>query len=363
MKKINIGIICGGKSGEHEISLISARSIYDALDKKRYNVKIIGIDKQGNWHLGNPKNFWINPDNPKKVRFDLRSPKVTAVNKNGEVYLIDLRNGKNLARIDVFFPITHGTFGEDGCLQGFLELLNVSYVGPGVLGSAVCMDKDVMKRLFQQTGINTAKFIILSRGERKNLDKIIRKLKLPIFVKPANLGSSVGISKAENKKELGRAIREAFKYDNKIVLEETIVGREIEVSVMGNEKLIASCPGEIVLKPGFYYSYSVKYVDEGTAVPTPKAELSKKEVENIKKQAKNIFKALCCEGMARIDFFLKKNGKLYANELNTLPGFTKISMYPKMFEESGIPYSKLLDKLIKLGIERKKRNDKLKRTY
>ena len=364
MKKLKIGLVFGGKSGEHEVSLVSALSIYNALNKKKYDIRLIGIDKFDTWHLGNPENFWINPENPEKIKLNLKTPKITAVNKGNRTFLINLKNGKNITDINVFFPITHGTFGEDGCLQGFLELLDTAYVGPGVLGSSVGMDKDVMKRLFIEAGILTCKFYALEKSNHneKYINKIIKDLKFPIFVKPANLGSSVGISKAENKKELNRAVKDAFQYDNKIVLEECVNGREIECSVLGNEKCIASVPGEIKLKHGFY-SYDAKYIDEDAAVPVPKADLTKEEIKKIQDAAVKIFKILGCEGMGRVDFFLTKNGKLYANEINTLPGFTSVSMYPKMLEESGIPYPKLLDRLIQLGIERKKRNDKLRRDF
>ncbi len=365
MTKIKLGLIFGGRSGEHEVSLISARSIFDAIDKNKYNVSLIGIDKKGSWHLGEANNFWINPEDQKKVKLNLKNaPEITAVNKNEKVYLIDLKNGKNLSQIDVFFPITHGTFGEDGCLQGFLELLGAAYVGPGVLGSAVGMDKDFMKRIFREKGIATADYFALTKGEtdKKKISKIIKTLGFPIFVKPANLGSSVGISKAKNGKGLKMAIDLAFQYDTKIILEEAIVGREIECSVLGNEKPIASQPGEIKLSSEFY-SYAAKYIDGNASQPIPKAELPKKEMEQIQNLAIAVFKALGCEGMGRVDFFLTKNGKIYANEINTLPGFTAISMYPKMFAESGISYPKLLDKLVQLGLERKERNDKLKRDF
>jgi D-alanine-D-alanine ligase len=298
-----------------------------------------------------------------KLKLNLKTPKITAISESGKTYLISLKNGGRIAQIDVFFPIIHGSFGEDGCLQGFFELLGAAYVGPGVLGSSVGMDKDIMKRVFIQSGISTAKFITLSRNDKYNLKSIFKELRKPVFVKPANLGSSVGISKAQNITELKKAIELAFQFDNKIIVEEMIIGREIECSVLGNEKPIASHPGEIKLKPGYFYSYNAKYIEEDTAIPNPKADLSKKDIKLIQETAIKVFQSLCCEGMGRVDFFLTSSGKVYANEINTLPGFTSISMYPKMFEESGIPYQKLLDKLIKLAMDRKRRNDKLKREY
>ena len=361
VKKIKIGLIFGGKSGEHEVSLVSARSIFNALDKKKYEVKLIGIDKKGIFRLGESKDFWLNPENTKKIT--LNKQKSEEIILSGNV-LKAVKNGKNITEIDVFFPVTHGTFGEDGCLQGLLECMNATYVGSGVLGSAVGMDKDVMKRLFRDAGIPIARFYAPKKSEINPnfFNKVVKDLKFPIFVKPANLGSSVGISKAKNKKELEIAIGEAFKYDTKIIIEEYIKGREIECSVLGNEKPIVSKPGEIKLKSDFY-SYDAKYINENDAIPVPVADLPKNVVKKIQETAIKIFKVLECSGMGRVDFFLTKDGKIYANEINTLPGFTSISMFPKMFAESGIPYSKLLDKLIQLAIEKKKERDKLKRNF
>lgn len=361
MGKIKVCLIFGGKSGEHEVSLVSARSIFNALDKKKYEVKLIGIDKEGIFRLGKPKDFWLNPENTKKIALNKQKSEEIIFSGN---FIKSTKSGKNITNIDVFFPITHGTFGEDGCLQGFLELLNIAYVGSGVLGSSVGMDKDVMKRLFRDAGILTARFYATKKFEisKKYLDKIIKDLKFPIFVKPANLGSSVGISKTHNKKELEIAIADAFKYDTKIILEEYIKGREVECSVLGNNNPIASKPGEIKLQSEFY-SYDAKYINDSDALPVPVADLPKNVIKKIQETAIKVFKVLECHGMGRVDFFLTKNGKLYANEINTLPGFTSISMYPKMWENSGIAYPKLLDKLIQLAMEKKKEKDKLKRNF
>jgi len=361
MAKLKVGLIFGGKSGEHEVSLTSAYSIYNALDKKKYDVKLIGIDKGGAWHTGSAKELWINPGKTESTKLNTKTPEIFAINKKGKVYLVNLKNGKEVTSIDIFFPITHGTYGEDGCLQGFLELIGAAYVGPGVLGSAVGMDKDVMKRLFKDAGLTIGKFFTLLKGEKHDLKKIINSLKFPIFVKPANLGSSVGVSKTRNLKDLKKAMSEAFQYDSKIILEENLKGREIECSVLGNEKPIASIPGEIKLKSDFY-SYDAKYINADDALPIPRADLNPKMAKQVQEAAVNVFKVLNCEGMGRVDFFLTPKG-LYVNEINTLPGFTNISMYPKMFQQSGIPYPKLLDKLIQFGLDRKKRNDKLKRNF
>ncbi|MFH0969772.1 MAG: D-alanine--D-alanine ligase family protein [Patescibacteria group bacterium] len=369
-KKLRIGLIFGGRSGEHEVSLVSARSVFNALDRKKYEVKLIGIDKKGKWHLSDKDNLKLDSSSSFKSEVNSKTKAITIADNN----ITELNTGKKLSEVDVFFPITHGTFGEDGCLQGLMELLNVAYVGSGVLGSAVGMDKDVMKRLFRDAGILTARFMVLKKSDLHPHTKIINLLKknknnnfgagvkFPIFAKPANLGSSVGISKVKNRKELNVAIKDAFKYDTKIILEEYIKGREIECAVLGNDNPVASRPGEIKLQSEFY-SYDAKYIDAEAATPVPVANLPKNMIKKIQETAIKVFKVLECSGMGRVDFFLAPGGKLYANEINTLPGFTSISMYPKMWEQSGIPYPKLLDKLIQLAIERKKEKDKLKRNF
>lgn len=307
MKKIKLGLIYGGKSGEHEVSCRSAESIYQKLDKSKYLVTKILIDKSG------------------KFDFEL------------------------FKKQDVFFPIIHGTFGEDGSLQGMLEMLDKPYVGAGVLGSAVGMDKEVMKKLF----------VVADIPHTNNLNG--NPVSYPVFVKPASLGSSVGVSKADNKKELDKAIKKTFRFDTKIIMEEMVEGREIEVAVMGNEKLEVSLPGEVIPKDRFY-SYEEKYDENSQTELVIPAKLSKKQIKEVQDLAKKAYKALYCEGMARVDMFMKKDGSLVINEINTLPGFTSISMFPKLFEVSGIPYSKLLDRLVELAFERKARMDKLERS-
>lgn len=363
-KKIKVGLIFGGRSGEHEISLVSAWNIFHGLDRKKYEIWLLGIDKKGAWHLGSTEAFWQNPTNPEKVKLNSKTPLVTVVRKQKEICVIDLQNGKNLAKVEVFFPITHGSFGEDGCLQGMLEMLDAPFVGPGVLGSSVGMDKDVAKRLLQQAGLAVSKFHILKSSEaiEKKLPKIIADLKFPIFVKPANLGSSVGISKAQNKSQLLAAIELAFQYDSKIILEQTVIGREIECSVLGNENPMASIPGEIKLGKDFY-SYAAKYVDAQSATPVVKADLPAGIAKKIQQLALQVFEILGCEGMGRVDFFLTEKNEIFVNEINTLPGFTSISMYPKMLEQSGIAYGDLLDKLIELALARKTRQQILKRDF
>lgn len=317
-RKLKIGVLFGGKSAEHDVSLVSARNVINALDKTKYSVTPIKINRTGKFNLNSIKDF------------------------------------------DLVFPVLHGPYGEDGSMQGFLKLVGVPFVGPSILGSAVGMDKDVMKRLFREAKIPIGKFLVLNVGEKISFVEIKKKLRLPVFVKPANLGSSVGIHKVKNEKEWIAALKDAFLYDSKIVIEEFIKGREIECSVLGNENPIASIPGEIIANEEFY-SYDAKYKGAGSTAVIP-AELDKKTVEKIKNMALEVFKTLGCEGMGRVDFFLKENGDILVNEINTLPGFTTISMYPKLWEASGVPLVKLLDKLINLGLQRFKREQKLKST-
>lgn len=311
--KMRIGLVFGGKSGEHEVSIKSASNIYEALDKDKYEVIKIFVDKNNNF--------------------------------DREVF-------KN---IDVVFPIIHGSFGEDGCFQGLFEIMDKAYVGAGVLGSAVGMDKDVMKRLLLQANIPVTGFQVIKTGQKPNIEKY------PVFVKPANSGSSVGISKANNQEQLNDAIRLAFGYDTKVIIEDGVVGEEIEVSVMGNDNPIASIPGRIKSTHDFY-DYEAKYLDANGAEPEIPAKLSTSKTKEIQDLAIKTYKVLECSGMARVDMFLTPTGKIIINEINTLPGFTNISMYPKLWEASGISYSELLDKLIQLAIEKNKEMDKLKRS-
>lgn len=362
-KKIKLALVMGGVSGEHEVSLVSAWNIWSGLDKKKYEVGVVAIDKNGEWYFSKGKNIWINPVNVKNVKINSEVVKTAAVRKDGKAVLIDLKNGKNLFQVDIFFPITHGTFGEDGCLQGLFEMLGAAYVGPGVLGSAVGMDKDFAKRLLSAADVLNAEGYVLksNRINPSDIDEIAKDLGFPVFVKPASLGSSVGVSKAKDKKQLLSAIKNAFKYDVKVIVEKAINGREIECSVMGNEKPIVSVPGEIKLKSEFY-SYDAKYISENDAAPVPRAELSEKQKRKVQETAMYVYDVLGCEGMARVDFFLTEKDELYVNEINTLPGFTSVSMFPKMFAESGIGYTDLLDRLVGYAIERKLKKDKLKRS-
>ena len=393
MEKLRVGILFGGRSGEHEVSLLSAASVLNAIDKEKYDVVPIGITKDGRWltaehaeHLLQGK-LMLEPRNLRAG--DPETTPSAAVLARGESVVVPpepvhrqsglvpfqtdaamMRRASDRAiNVDVIFPVLHGTFGEDGTIQGLLELADIPYVGAGVLGSAAGMDKDIMKSLFIAAGIPIVKHVTLLRSmwekEPKKVAKLVGKLKYPVFVKPANLGSSVGISKAHNRKELGPAIEEAAKFDRKIVIEQGVGGakekaREIECSVLGNDEPAASVPGEIV--PGKeFYDYTAKYVEEGSQLIIP-AKLSKSETKKVQDLAIAAFKAVDCSGLARVDFLMDpKTRKIYLNEINTMPGFTAISMYPKLWAASGLAYADLIDRLIQLGIER--HEDKKKNQY
>lgn len=353
-RKIKVGILFGGKSAEHEVSLRSAKNVFEAMDRDKYDPVLIGITKKGEWLLENPKKLLDGPS--------LRtSGESVALVTEGDGKMISFENGK-MEKIDVMFPILHGPFGEDGTVQGLLKLANIPFVGPSVLGSAIGMDKDVMKRLLREAGIPIGKFLVFKGAEKPDFDKVKKELGLPFFVKPANMGSSVGVSKVKKEKEFKKAVKSAFDFDLKILIEENIEGREIECAVLGNENPIASIPGEIVLRDEFY-SYETKYIDEHGATIEIPAKLPKETVRKIQKLAIKTFQVLSCEGMSRVDFFLKENGEIIVNEINTIPGFTNISMYPKLWEASGISYNDLIDRLITFAIERFKKEQKLQTSY
>ncbi len=359
--KIRVGVIFGGKSVEHRVSLQSAKNIMEAIDKNKYEVVPIGIDKNGRWLLNNSTKLLLNDNNPKLIKLNNEASVTLALSPGEQNRRLQSSSEEIQAKqIDVAFPVLHGTFGEDGTMQGLLKLLDVPFVGASVLGSALGMDKDVQKRLLKAAGITVADFLVFERGYKINFKNIVKQLGLPFFVKSANSGSSVGISRVDNQKQLKNAIAKAFKYDRKILIEEFIKGRELECSVLGNDKPIASIPGEIIVNNHDFYSYEAKYIDEKGATLVIPAKLPKNVVKKIQTIAIQSFKALCIEGMARVDFFLRNGEEVIVNELNTMPGFTKISMYPKLWEASGISYTKLMDRLIMLAIERFSEEKKLK---
>jgi D-alanine-D-alanine ligase len=362
--KMRVAIIFGGKSAEHEISIISAKNVIDAVNKEKYEPVPIGIDKDGTWYLNDESKFMLESSNPKLAKINKADIQVALVPKNSSNELVSISDSSNRGKVDVAFPVLHGTYGEDGSIQGLLRMANIPYVGADVLGSAVGMDKDVLKRLLRDAKIPTPKFEVFDKKTIENIsfDELVGKLGKTMFVKPANLGSSVGISKVNKESEFNKAVKEAFRYDKKIIIEEAIEGREIECSVLGNEEPIASLPGEIVVNSGFY-SYETKYLDEEAARLEVPAKLPEKIVKKVQERAVETFKTLCCSGMARVDFFLRDNGEILVNEINTIPGFTRISMYPKLWEASGIPYSELIDRLIQLAIDRFKKEQKLRTSF
>jgi D-alanine-D-alanine ligase len=358
--KLRVGVIFGGRSGEHQVSLVSAASVIQALNKEKYEVVPIGITETGRW-ISSERSIQALTS---KNGLDQEAERFLAPEPNRQA-LVSL-GGESNPRLDVLFPVTHGTFGEDGTLQGLLELANIPYVGAGVLASAVGMDKIIQKQLHEQAGLPVVKYRWFLSSECQSKPKKVvaateRALKYPMFVKPSNAGSSVGISKAHNRKELLDGLALAAGYDRKVIIEQGVKNaREIECSVLGNDDPVASVPGEIIPSNEFY-DYDAKYVDGKSTAVIP-AQLPGKVVKEIQRLAVEAFTALDGAGMARVDFFVTKK-KIYLNEINTIPGFTSISMYPKLWEASGIRYSELLDRLIALAIERHAEKSSLKTTY
>jgi len=388
--KLRVGILFGGRSGEHEVSLLSAASVLQAIDREKFDVTPIGITKEGRWLAAADAHGLLSGDTGAVAR-KLRAgdpeatPGAKLLHEGIPTLLAPEPSSRGTAAdapqaleerlggqsLDVVFPVLHGTFGEDGTIQGLFELAGIAYVGSGVLGSAAGMDKDVMKRLFQQAGLPIVKHVTLLRADwerspRKAIAQVEARLKYPLFVKPANLGSSVGISKAHHRKELGPALDLAARYDRKLIVEAGVGGarrkaRELEVAVLGNDQPEASVVGEIV--PGKeFYDYEAKYLSEGS-VPIIPAKLTRAQSKQVREMAVAAFRACDLAGLARVDFLMEPGGKqrIYLNEVNTLPGFTRISMYPKLWEASGLPYRNLITRLIELALERRK--EKNRTTY
>jgi len=367
MKKQVIAIICGGKSGEHEVSLRSAFCVFNNIDKKKYRKVLIAIDKKGKWYFSRNLEDMIDIKG-KLWRLKSSLEEVVLLKSKKCSQIFSLQRKRNLFGVDIFFPLIHGTYGEDGCLQGYLELLDVPYVGADVIGSAIGMNKEITKRLLMAEKIPVAEFIIIEKtdksAEKKNkISQAIKKFHFPLFIKPVCLGSSVGVSKVFTRKRINKAVQEAFQYDTKIMIEKFIRGREIECSVLGNFNSKASLPGEI--RSRSFYSYKAKYLDpkEKEAKLLAPAPLSKKLIKKIQELSVRVFQTLKLQGMARVDFFLKSSGELVVNEANTIPGFTQISMYPKLWQISGLSYPRLLNKLIQLALESHLQKKKLKRSY
>lgn len=357
--KQRVGIIFGGKSAEHEVSLQSAKNILDAIDKTKFDVVLLGITKQGQWCSYQPDEFLHNANNPKLISLAAATGELTLAPGHQPAIISD-NNRAVLDQLDVIFPIVHGTLGEDGSLQGLLRVIDLPFVGSDVLGSAVSMDKDVTKRLLRDAGLDVAPFVTLTPSSfaQQDLSQLIADLGLPLFVKPANQGSSVGVTKVRKAEELLPAIHEAFRFDRKVLVETAIVGREVECAVLGNEDPQPSRCGEIVLSDEFY-SYDTKYVNEqGAQVKVP-AHIDEETESRIRSIAVKAFQAVECFGLARVDVFLTPDNDVIINEINTLPGFTNISMYPKLWEATGLGYQDLITKLLELAIERHQQQAKI----
>jgi D-alanine-D-alanine ligase len=384
MKKLRVGILFGGRSGEHEVSLLSAASVLQAIDRKKYDVTPIGITKEGRWVTSSDAERLLKGPEHQPLQNtqgagDPQATTAAAILARGQAVIVppvpaasslipfetERLDPSQGLELDVILPILHGTFGEDGTIQGLFELAGIAYAGSGVLGSAAGMDKDVMKRLFASAGLPIPKHLSLLRSEwkaspRKTITRLEASLKYPLFIKPANGGSSVGISKAHDRKELAPAIDLAAQYDRKIVVEQAVGGgrkgsgkaRELEVAVLGNDKPEASVVGEVVPIKEFY-DYEAKYLSEGSALILP-AKITAAQKKTIRTMAIQAFQACDCAGLARVDFLMEPGpkGRIYLNEINTLPGFTAISMYPKLWAASGLAYPDLIDRLIALALER-----------
>jgi D-alanine-D-alanine ligase len=332
--RVRVAVLAGGRSSEHEISLASARSVLEALDPERYDVATVAIGRDGRWELGSG-------DGTGSVAETLPVPAANAPATLGEV--------------DVVLPILHGPFGEDGTVQGLLELAGVPYVGAGVAASALCMDKDLFKKVLRESGIRVARSVTLRVG-----DRLDNPFGFPVFVKPARLGSSVGITKAHDEEELRAGVELAFRHDEKILVEEFLDGIEVEVGVLGNTEPIASLPGQIVPLGHEWYDYSSKYDEGGMKLVIPPEEITESTVQRVQDVAVDAFTVTDCEGMARVDCFVLGDGEVVVNELNTIPGFTSTSVYAKLFDASGIPYEELLRRLIDLALERHQRRSRLR---
>lgn len=378
-RKIRVGVLFGGRSGEHEISLRSALTVMSAMDPRRYEIVPIGIDRDGHWYLRNDAIARLRQAAPKLralgrggIPVSLlpephRRVLVGAPSRNG----VPAMKGRAAAMpgpLDVIFPVLHGTFGEDGTVQGLLELAGIPYVGAGVLGSALGMDKDAQKRVLRASGIPVVRHLALTRAEADDDPRAARRiageLGYPVFVKPNALGSSIGISKVSHPRKLAAAVADAFQYDRKILIEASCIGREFECAVLGNDRPAASVVGEILVRGHDFYSYESKYVDpEGAEVRVP-ADLPAAAVRRIREIAAAAFKSLSLQGMARVDFLARPDlSEVFVNEVNTIPGFTAISMYPKLWEASGVPLPELIDRLIDLALTGARERAALKFTY
>jgi D-alanine-D-alanine ligase len=348
--RLSLCVLCGGRSAEHEVSLCSAFNVVGAVDRSRFDVCVVGIDKGGQWRLLPDDRFVVGEQSPDTARLAAGGTTVVPTSQDGRLVLLALDG--STTPVDVVFPVMHGTYGEDGAIQGLMRMCGAAFVGCDVMASANCMDKDVAKRLFVQAGIATAPWRLLEKDlPRPTDEELVEELGLPLFVKPARLGSSVGISKVKCLADLAPAVAAAFRYDTKVIVEEFVAGREIEVAVLGNRTPMASVPGEIEVLDEFY-SFTAKYIDDEKAKLHAPADLTPVEEETVRTAAVQAFRALDCAGLARVDFFLRPDGTVCLNEINTIPGFTRISMYPRLWGQTGIPYTELIGRLVDLALER-----------
>ncbi|MGE0633565.1 MAG: D-alanine--D-alanine ligase family protein [Pseudobdellovibrionaceae bacterium] len=361
--KKKVMIFFGGQSPEHEVSVNSTRNVAAALDKNKYDFQLLGISKEGSWHLFKDASILDKISSVRSHEAASVSELVTMANINGKGKLISLKNPQTQFSFDIAFPVMHGALCEDGSIQGLFDLMNLPYVSCGVLGSAVCMDKDVMKRLFRDAEIPSAKFVVLTPDKPLTFATLEKELGVPFFIKPANAGSSVGVHKIKSQADFEKNLKDAFHFDRKVLAETFVAGREVECSVLGHwNKPRTSVPGQIIPNHEFY-SYEAKYIDPNGAATKIPADLDQTTAQKVQEWAIKAFQVLCCEGMARVDFFVTPKNEVYINELNTLPGFTKISMYPKMWEASGLKYSDLITELVELGLQEYSRKKALKTSY
>ncbi|MFJ4142396.1 D-alanine--D-alanine ligase [Pseudomonas sp. NPDC089734] len=350
MKK-SVAIVFGGQSSEHEVSLQSARNVINAIDRESYELTLIGIDKLGRWLRFDESDYLLNASDPAKIRLSTSGSLLALLPGSTDGQFVEVESGKPLKRIDVVFPLIHGAFGEDGSLQGLLRLLAIPFVGPDVLGSAACMDKDVTKRLLRDAGISVAPFVVLTRGQTATFDDVAGQLGLPMFVKPASQGSSVGVSKVTDEAGFVAALALAFEFDHKVLIEQGIVGREVECAVLGNRDPQVSVCGEVIANDEFY-AYDTKYLNGDQARIAIPAELAPELSEQVRDVALQAYRVLGCAGLSRVDFFVTEARDIIINEINTIPGFTSISMYPKLWQATGLSYAGLIDRLIVLALER-----------
>jgi D-alanine-D-alanine ligase len=360
--KIRVGILFGGKSAEHEVSLQSALNVAAAVDRNRYDVCLIGIDKTGKWLLPDQAHWLINPQDAGRIALNTADATDVVMLPECGGRLLACQTCCSPAAVDVVFPVLHGPLGEDGTVQGLLRLANVPFVGSDVLASATCMDKDVAKRLLRDAGLPVADFVVVRDGNEVDFDAVRRLLGVPFFVKPANLGSSVGVSKVHDAASCRNAVELARRFDEKVLLEAFVAGRELECAVLGNRHPVASGVGEVRPQHAFY-SYEAKYIDDKGADLQIPAVIGEDIAEQVRELSVKAFKVLECSGLARVDFFLTDGDTLVINEINTLPGFTKISMYPQLWAERGLDYPDLIDRLLQLAIERHSRTRRLHSTF